>query len=91
MHSRLDHETQVTTIPGHGRTPLDQFYYQVPEGELNKFAKLIKAGTTQLPDPWQLTTPEQINSFAIELTEIFTTAIKTTGKPNHGESNPAPW
>jgi len=91
MHSGSDHETQVTTIPGRGYAPLDQFHYRVPESELGKFSGLVKNGVTKLPDVWQLTNPDQIDSFAKALTEVFTAAIQTAGKPDRGGGSPAPW
>ena len=36
-----DHETLVTTIPGRGRSPLQRFYYRIPENCLPQFAGLI--------------------------------------------------
>ena len=51
MHSGLDHETQVTIIPGRGNVPLEQFHFRVLESELNKFARLVKNSVANLTDP----------------------------------------
>jgi len=89
MHNGLDHETQVTTIPRRGYAPLNQFHYRVPESELGKFSGLVKNNVTKLPDVWQLTNPNQINSFVKALIEVFTAAIQIAGKLDCGGGSPA--
>jgi hypothetical protein len=56
LHSGSDYETQVTTLLGRGRVPLDQFHYRVPEEELSKLAGIVKSGVAILPDPATLGT-----------------------------------
>ena len=91
MHSGSDHKTQVTIIPGCGNVPREQFPYRVPEDKLPKFARLIQNGMAQLPDPWSLTDPDQINGFTNVLMEIFISTIQIAGKPDHREGCPTPW
>jgi len=91
LHSGSDHLTSVTTIPGRGAVPLDQFHHRVPECELPQFSSLVQNGTCRLPDPKGLTTPEQIDKYANALAEIFNIAIKTVGKADRGGGSPAPW
>ena len=91
MHCGSDHETQVTIIPGRGTVPLEQFHYQIPECELPKFAGLITNGTAKLPDPWGITSTEQVDSYMEAIAEVFTSSIRTTGKPDRGQGNPAAW
>ena len=59
MHSGSDHETQVTSIPGRRKVPLEQFYYRIPEADLPKFAGLVKNGIAGLSDPWLIPDAEQ--------------------------------
>ena len=91
MHSGSDHETQVTTIPGRGSVPLEQYHYRVPETELDKFAGLVQIGAARLPDVWSLTEPEQVDGFAVSLAEVIRSAIQAVGKPDRGGGSPAPW
>ena len=91
MHSGSDHETQVTTIPGRGFIPLEQYHYRIPESELGTFAGLVQNGVAQLPNPWTLTEPAQIDSFAQTLAAIFSSSIETAGKADRGGGCPAPW
>jgi hypothetical protein len=91
MHSGSDHETQVTTIPGRGRVPLEQVHHRVPEAELGKFAGLVGNSIARLADPWDFTSTTQIDDFAEALGEAFTLAIQIVGKPDRGGGTPAPW
>ena len=91
MHSGLDHETQVTIIPGRGNVPLEQSHLRVPESELNKFAGLVKNSVANLTDPWHLTDTTQIDNYAITLAEILNSAVQTVGRPNRGGGCKAPW
>jgi hypothetical protein len=91
MQSGSDHETQVTTIPGHGNVPLEQVHYRVPEAELGKLARLVRNGIARLTNPWEITNIAQIDNFAEALAGVFTSAIQVVGKPGRGGGTPAPW
>ena len=91
MHSGSDHETQVTNIPGCGKIPLEQFHYRIPEADLPKFVGLVKNGIAGLSDPWLIADAEQADSYATALAEVFSSAIRTSGKPDRGKGSPAPW
>jgi hypothetical protein len=91
LHSGSDHETQVTTLLGRGRVPLDQFHYRVPEEELSKLAGIVKSGVAILPDPATLGTQEQIDEYIRLITECFQSALKIVGRPDRGSGIPAPW
>jgi hypothetical protein len=82
MHSGSDHETQVTSIPGRGSTPLEQHHYRIPESELPKFAGLIQNGVASLPPLYSTTDTARIDSYATALAEVFSTSIQMIGKPD---------
>jgi hypothetical protein len=89
MHSGSDHETQVTTIPTRGHTPLEQYHYRVPEAELARFSGLVEVGIARLPDPLTLSTTAQLDDYTRNLTQVFDSAVKTAGKPNREEGKAA--
>jgi ribonuclease HI len=91
MHSGSDHETQVTTLPTRGHTPLEQYHYRVPEAELGRFSGLVEVGIARLPNPLTLNTTAQLDDYTRCLTEVFDSAVKTAGKPNREEGKAAPW
>lgn len=91
MQCGSDHMTQVTVIPGRGNIPLEQFHYRVPDSELFKFAGLVKNGMAKLPNPWEFTTVEQIDSYTNGLSEVFKSATETAGKQQRGQGCAAPW
>jgi hypothetical protein len=41
IHYALDHEVQVTVIPGRGKVLLEQVHYRIPEAELSTFSALV--------------------------------------------------
>ena len=86
-----DHRTQITTIPGLGRVPLEQFRYRVPEAHLPKLSGLVQTGMKLLPDPWGITSTAQIDVVAEAFSSIFKTAIETAGKPNREHAKAAQW
>ena len=91
LHSGSDHETLVTNIPGRGNVPLDQFHYRIPEKELPKLSGLIQNGLATLTNPWSLSTPGEIDTYALSLSEVFNAAIIIAGRADRGTGNPAPW
>lgn len=91
LHCGADHETQITTIPGRGTVPLEQFHYRIPECELPKFAGLVNNAVSRLPDAWSVSSIEQIDHYTEALSEIFCSSIQTAGKPDRGQGNPAAW
>ena len=91
LHSGSDHETQVTTIPGRGNVPLDQFNYRIPEENLGKFAALVEIGMSRLSPLNNLQARKDIDDYTKALTDMFDSAIKTAGKPDRGKGHAAPW
>ena len=91
LHSTSDHKTQVTTIRGRGRVPLEQVHHRVPESALPTFAALVHTGVARLPDPRTLTTPEQIDTFATHFAAVMDSAIQTAGKKDTGQGHGAHW
>jgi hypothetical protein len=91
LHCGSDYETQVTIIPSRGTVPLDQFNYRIPEYDLPKFAGLVNNGMASLPDPWNITCPRQLDSYAKALAKVFSSIIQTVSKPDHGGGSPAAW
>lgn len=91
MHSGSDHETQVTTIPGRGHTPLEQHNYRIPDSDLPKFAGLIQNGIASLTPLTNTLDLAHIDRYAAAIAEVFNTCIQTVGKPDRGTGNPAPW
>jgi ribonuclease HI len=91
MQCGSDHQTLITTIPGRGQVPLEQYHYRIPETELPMLAGLIHNKMASLPDPWLIETPEQLDNYVTQLAAGFEEAIQTAGKPNRGEGTSAPW
>lgn len=91
MHSGSDHGTLVTTIPGRGQEPLEQYHFRVPEAELERFASLVHIGMARLADPWLITDTTGLDEFADSLTALFNSAIETVGKEDRGNGHAAPW
>lgn len=91
LQSGSDHSTQVTTLPGRGRVPLEQCHYKVSDKDLLKFAGLIQNGIVNLPNPATLTEHDQINIAAQNLTALFEAATRTAGKVNTGKGKTATW
>jgi hypothetical protein len=90
MYSSSDHETQVTIIPSRGNIPLEQFYFRIPESELDKFAGLVKNSIANLIDPWHLTDTTQIDNYTTTLAEVLNSAIQTVGRPDCSRGSKAP-
>jgi ribonuclease HI len=86
-----DHRSQVTLIPGRGKVPLEQVRYRVPESQLPKLASLVHNGISMLPDPWGITSTNQIDATAEAVSTIFHTAIEAAGKPSRDTAKAAPW
>jgi len=91
LHSGLDHETQVTIIPGRGVVPLEQHHFRIPETELIKFTGLVKNGVAKLQDPWSLTTTAKVDDFATAFATVFSSSIEAAGRPDRGARRAAPW
>ena len=91
MHSGSDHETQVTTIPRRGHTPLEQHNYRIPDSDLPKFAGLIQNGIASLTPLTNTLDLAHIDRYATAIAEVFNTYIQTVGKPDRGTGKPATW
>ncbi|ESZ89467.1 reverse transcriptase [Sclerotinia borealis F-4128] len=86
-----DHHTLVTTIPGRGIKPLDQHNICVPETELLRLVGLVANGVVYLPTNDTLNTPERIDDFAEQLTQIIKQAMTAVGTTDKGKGKAAPW
>ncbi|RHZ45816.1 hypothetical protein CDV55_100443 [Aspergillus turcosus] len=71
-------------ISGRSNQPLDQFHFQVPDTELPKLAGLVGNQLAALPNPWELSTMDQLDDYALRLASAFDTAVQIAGKPDWG-------
>ena len=92
MHSRLDHETIVTSVPTYvlGALHLDQHHYRVPEASLLKFSGLMEIGAQSIPDPLAAQDAAQLDNCVTLLTETMQHSVQTVGKPDRKEGRAAP-
>ena len=89
-----DHCTLVTTVPGRGREPLDQFHYRIPQDRLQQFSGVVELELASVPSPMTITSftsTAQIDDCVSALTGAFDRAIRMVGKLDRGTGRAAPW
>jgi ribonuclease HI len=91
MQCGSDHETQVTIVPGRGELTLERLTYGVPDSVLPKLAGLVRNSVQQLPDPWEIQSTAEIDTFATVLAELIDSAVKIVGRTNQSKGKSAPW
>ena len=91
MNSGSDHYTQLTVVPGRGRSEPDRYHYRVPESELPRFANAVAQDMRLVPDPWQAESADEIDMCISLLTHVITEALHVAGKPGTPVARSAPW
>jgi hypothetical protein len=73
MHSGLDYETIVTSvpIPTAGTLDLEQYYYRVLEASLPKFSGLVEIGVQNILDPLATHDTAQLDECVALLTDTI--------------------
>lgn len=90
LHCGSDHDTQVTTIPGRGRQPLEQYHYRVPTDKLPKFVGIVALGIHRVHNPDGLASDE-LETCIDTLTQVIDEGIHMAGKADRGAGHSAPW
>ena len=86
-----DHHPLITTVPGRGTPPPERRLYHVPDGNLERFAGLMRTAVITLPDIESIQGPEELDEYAAALTKLFEAAIEASGHPPRQGQRSAPW
>jgi len=86
-----DHLPLITTIPGRGTPPPERQLYHVPDGNLERFAGLMRTAVMTLPDVQSIRSPKELDEYAATLTKLFDAAIEAAGHPPRQGQRGAPW
>lgn len=90
-HCGSDHYTLLTTIPGRGTEPLEQYHFKVKDKNLHKFAGLVELGMHGIPDVTKATTEQEVLRCIQHIVDAWTNAQKEAGTPQRGSGHSAPW
>jgi hypothetical protein len=91
LRTGSDHETLVTTVPGRGNEPLDQFHLRVPESDLGLFADTLAVCLSSLSDPEGLSGPDAVDRWTAQFAEAWGDALGVVGRPSRPVARSAPW
>jgi hypothetical protein len=63
------------------QSPWDSFTTEFPKANFPG-SPLVQTGVAALPDPWTLSTTDQLDSFMERLTKVLEEAVRVVGRPD---------